>query len=311
MAFKTLTSNLSLRHLRAFMAVAQESSMTRAATRLHLTPSALSMLVRSMEDDLGIRMFDRTTRRLVLTEAGQQLFPVVKQVFDDLEQGISSLQQAQALKSSHLTLATSPLLASALMPQVIASFRQQHPLVRVNLIDGAVESLPTLVRDGSADLAICTANSDAADLHAKQLYVDKLMLVCQPSHPLAQRREVEWQELAEEPLILLRHGSGLRVLVDTALARWSRKIVPAYEVSQVATALGLVGAGEGISVLPSYAITRAQDASQAPRLATVALVAPVVSREIVALSRTATDMSGVASSLVSHFRKLAGKHQGG
>jgi LysR family carnitine catabolism transcriptional activator len=78
MAFKTAASNLSLRQLRAFLCVAEEASMTRAATRLHLTPSALSMLVRGMEDDLEFKLFERTTRRLVLTEAGQQLLPTVE-----------------------------------------------------------------------------------------------------------------------------------------------------------------------------------------------------------------------------------------
>jgi DNA-binding transcriptional LysR family regulator len=87
MSSKLATSNLSLRQLRAFVAVAQESSMTRAAARLHLTPSALSMLVRAMEDDLGVRLFERTTRRLVLTAAGQQFLPTVERVFAELEQG--------------------------------------------------------------------------------------------------------------------------------------------------------------------------------------------------------------------------------
>ena len=95
MGFKTSSSNLSLRQLRAFLSVAEESSMARAATRLHLTPSALSMLVRGMEDDLGFRLFDRTTRSLVLTDAGQQLLPTVRQVFESLEQGIDSVRTAQ------------------------------------------------------------------------------------------------------------------------------------------------------------------------------------------------------------------------
>jgi LysR family carnitine catabolism transcriptional activator len=186
MGFKTSTSNLSLRQLRAFLTVAEETSMTRAAARLHLTPSALSMLVRSMEDEVGFRLFDRTTRRLVPTAAGQQLLPTVRQVFDGLEEGIDAVRQAQATRASLLVVATSPLLASALVPQVIAAFRQQHPQVRVRLVDAAVESLPGLVREGAADIAVCTANSDVSDLHGDQrLYSDPLMLVCPPGHPLA------------------------------------------------------------------------------------------------------------------------------
>ncbi len=307
MGFKTSSSNLSLRQLRAFLSVAEESSMARAANRLHLTPSALSMLVRGMEDDLGFRLFDRTTRSLVLTDAGQQLLPTVRQVFESLEQGIDSVRTAQQVKASRFVVGTSPLLASALVPEVIASFRQQHPQVRVELIDAAVESLPALVRDGRADMVVCTANSDVSDLHATRLYSDKLLLVCPREHPLASRREVEWQALCDEPLVLLRPGSGLRALVDKAIARWGKRNPPAHEVSQVATALGLVAAGEGVAILPSYAILRAQSASQERQLVTVPLVSPVVRREIVALTRVADQLAPGCAGFISHFKLVTGK----
>ena len=301
------SSNLSLRQLRAFLAVAQESSMTRAAAKLHLTPSALSMLVRAMEDDVGVRLFERTTRRLVLTDAGEQFLPTVERVFAELEQGLGRLQAAQQVKNSVLRLVATPLLASALFPQLIASFRLQHPQVRVELLDGPVDSLPALVRQAQVDMAVCTANDDDADLLATPLYADTLMLACHTSHPLAEQREVAWQDLLSEPLILMRHGSGLRTLVDQAFARWSRRMQPAYEVSQVATALGLVAAGEGVSVLPSYAISRAQALSPASAIATLALVSPTVSRQIVALTKSGAEISSAAQAFMEHFKKHAGK----
>lgn len=307
MPFKLASSNLSLRQLRAFLAVAQESSMTRAATRLHLTPSALSMLVRSLEDDLGMRLFERTTRRVLLTEAGQQFLPTVEQVFSQLDSGITSLQQSQRLKASLLSVAASPLLASALFPKVIASFRAQHPQVTVVLMDAPIDSLPDLVRRGEVDMAVGTAHIDVADLSTHLLYVDKLMLACHVDHPLAQAREVAWPSLMEEPLILMRHGSGLRSLVDKTIAKWCKHLKPAYEVSQVATALGLVAEGQGVSILPSYAISRAQAASQALSIATVALVGPVVEREIVALTPLAAPTPVVVEAFIEHFKKHAVK----
>jgi len=308
MPFKLATSHLSLRQLRAFLAVAQESSMTRAATRLHLTPSALSMLVRGMEDDLGMRLFERTTRRVVLTDAGKQFLPTVELVFQQLDSGIASLQQSQRMKAAQLRVAASPLLASALFPKVIASFRSQHPQVTVVLMDAPVDSLSDLVRRGDVDMAVCTANSDVTDLSAHLLYVDKLMLACHIDHPLAQEREVSWQSLVDEPLILMRHGSGLRSLVDKTIFKWSKHLQPAYEVSQVATALGLVSEGEGVSILPSYAISRAKAAAQALSIATVALVRPVVEREIVALMPVNAESSVEANALIEHFKKHAGKN---
>lgn len=306
MPIKPATSQLSLRQLRAFSAVAQESSMTRAAAKLHLTPSALSMLVRSMEDDLGLRLFERTTRSLVLTEAGKQFLPTVDQVFLQLDEAIANLQKSQHLKSAQLRVAASPLLASALFPKVIASFRAHHPHIRVVLMDAPIDSLPDMVRRGQVDMAVCTATEDLTDLSVQLLYVDKLMLACHVSHPLADQQEVTWQCLVDEPLILLRHGSGLRALVEQAFSKWCKRLHPAYEVSQVATALGLVAEGQGVSILPSYAITRVQAASPALSLATVALVSPIVEREIVALTLTSADTSSVTSAFVGHFKKHAG-----
>ena len=302
MGFKASTSNLSLRQLRAFLLVADEASMTRAATRLHLTPSALSMLVRSMEGELGFRLFERTTRRLSLTDAGRQLLPTVCQVFDSLEAGIDAVRSAQQVRDSLLVVATSPLLASALVPEVIASFRQQHPQVRVRLVDASVESLPALVRDNGADIAVCTASNDVADLAVEQLYSDPLMLVCPVGHPLAAQREVKWQTLREEPLVLMRPGSGLRALVDKAFARMPPPRAPAHEVAQVATALGLVAAGEGLAILPSYAITRASTSYPGRTLVSVPLISPLVRRDIVALTRVSDQPAPGCEAFVHHFK---------
>ena len=189
MSMRSAASNLSFRQLRAFVAVADETSMTRAATKLSLTPSALSMLIRSMEEDLGVRLFERTTRKLILTESGERLLPVVREVFQRLDEGIQSVLRSQQVRESTLTLATSPLMAASYVPKVMAGFRQLQPAVKIRLVDAPVESLPSLVRQGEVDLAICTATEDTADLHAEQLYVDRLMLVCHPDHPMAERSE--------------------------------------------------------------------------------------------------------------------------
>ncbi len=303
MSMRPVAPNLSFRQLRAFVAVADETSMTRAAARLSLTPSALSMLIRAMEEDLGLKLFERTTRRLVLTEAGQSLLPVVREVFQRLDDGILYAQRSQQLKESVLTLATSPLMAASFVPKVMAGFRQQQPAVKIRLMDAPVDSLPALVRTGEVDLAICTATDECADLHAELLYVDRLMLVCHADHPLAQRNEVRWQELVTEPLILMQHGSGLRALAERALAKWTQTVTPAQEVSHVATAVGLVEAGEGVAVLPSYAIARVQPTLNDPHIVTIPIVSPVVKRQIVALARTPANITKTAEAFIEYFKK--------
>ena len=303
MASRSLAPNLSFRQLRAFVAVAEETSMTRAAARLSLTPSALSMLIRALEEDLGVKLFERTTRQLVLTEAGAQLLPVVREVFQRLDEGIGAVLRDQQVKESVLTLATSPLMAASFVPKAMAGFRQLHPTVRIRLVDAPVDALPDLARTGVVDLAICTASDEFTDLHQELLYVDRLMFVCHDGHPLASRAEVRWQDLVSEPLVLMQPGSGLRTLADRAFAKWTKSLTPAHEVSHVATALGLVEAGEGVSILPSYAITRAQPTMSATHIVTIPIASPVVKRQIVALARSPQAISKTARAFIVFFKK--------
>lgn len=277
--------------------------MTLAAARLSLTPSALSMLIRALEADLGVNLFERTTRKLVLTDAGARLLPVVREVFQRLDEGIGEVMRDQQVKERVLTLATSPLMAASFVPKAMAGFRLLQPTVRIRLVDAPVDALPDMVRTGAVDLAIGTASDQFSDLHQELLYVDRLMFVCHDGHPLAERMEVHWQELVAEPLVLLQHGSGLRTLADRAFAKWTKSLTPAHEVSHVATALGLVEAGEGVSILPSYAITRAQPAMNTTRLVTIPIGSPVVKRHIVALARSPQAVSKTAKAFMAYFKK--------
>ena len=140
------------------------------------------------------------------------------------------------------------------------------------------------------------------DLVSTTLYQDKLMLACLGSHPLAEQREVRWSELADEDLVLLRHGSGLRTLVERGFAEVGEAARPAFEVSHVATAVGLVEAGMGISILPSYALTRTRSVS----VVAVPLVAPVMQRNIVAITVSQRQLSASCEAFLSHFQSEMG-----
>lgn len=291
-------SNLSLRQLRAFLLVTEEGNMTRAAARMHLTLSALSMLIRTLEEALGMRLFARTTRRVELTQAGLQFVPAVQQMFASLESGVKDLQAHQRLQSESVVLATSPLLAASLIPHVIAQCRQQRPRMRVTLIDVPVEQVAVSVREGRADMGICTASQEHADLVQRVLHEDALMLACHKDHPLAAGKDVRWVDLHGQPLILQNPGTGLRKLVDLALSGVASDFHASFEVANIQTALGLVAAGLGVSVLPAYSLSRSNQRD----VVGVPLVDPVVNREIVAICTRTRPFSAAAEFLISHFR---------
>jgi LysR family carnitine catabolism transcriptional activator len=292
-------TGVTIRQLRAFLAVAQEASITRAAQRLHLTPSALSMLVSTLEGELSVRLFERTTRRLALTDAGAALLPAIHTVFDNLDAAFDGLRQLSDRRSGRFAVATSPLLSATVMPRLLTSFRLKHPEVRVELLDLPVDEIAQAVRSGQADIGVRTEGTDMADLVSVTLYQDRLMLACLGSHRLARKPEVTWRDLVDEDLVLISHGSGLRTLVERGFADNRETVQPAFEVAHVTTAVGLVEAGLGIAILPSYAITRTRSAS----VVAVPLVAPVMQRNIVALTDGQRQLSAPCEAFLVHFQQ--------
>jgi LysR family carnitine catabolism transcriptional activator len=291
-------ANVTIRQLRAFVAVAEDGSITRAAQRLHLTPSALSMLVSGLEGELSVRLFERTTRRMALSDAGQELLPAISKVFADLDNAFDALRQFSDRRSGRFAVATSPLLAATLLPGLLASFRERFPSIRVDILDLPVDGIAQAVRSGQADFGVCTIDTEPSDLAITPLYQDRLMLVCPDQHPLAQQDSVRWSELTNEPLIWLRHGSGLRRLVEQGFAQAGETVAPAFEVANVTTAMGLIEAGLGISILPAYALRR----TRAIGVKGVPLTTPVLERSIVALTAQGRALSAPCQSFLSHFQ---------
>ncbi len=292
--------SVTLRQLRAFVAVAQEQSITRAAGRMHLTASGLSMLVSSLEAELAVRLFERTTRRVVLTEEGQALLPSVQVLFKDLDQAFDGLRRLSARRRGRFAVATSPLLAATLLPQLLASFRLRFPDIAVDLLDLPVDGIAQAVREGRADFGVCTADQEVAGLLTTTLYQDRLMLACLADHPLAGRKEVRWSELVGEPLALLRPGSGLRSLAERGFAEIGEPVVPAFEVAHVSTAVGLVEAGLAVAILPSFALSR----TRSPSVVAVPLTAPLMQRDIVALTDSQRELSGPCQAFLVHFKTM-------
>jgi len=291
--------SVTIRQLRAFVAVAEDGSITRAAQRLHLTPSALSMLISGLEGELSVRLFERTTRRMALSDAGQELLPAISKVFVDLDIAFDALRQFSDRRSGRFAVATSPLLASTLLPGLLASFHERYPAIRVDILDLPVDGIAQAVRSGQADFGVCTIDSEPADLVITPLYQDRLMLACPEQHPLAAKASVRWSDLTGEPLIWLRHGSGLRRLVEQGFAQAGEAVAPAFEVSNVTTAMGLIESGLGISILPAYALRR----TRAVGVKGVPLIAPVLERNIVALTAQGRALSAPCQNFLAHFQR--------
>lgn len=294
-------ANVSLKQLRAFAAVAREGSFTRAAQSLFLSQSALSALISGLESELGLRLLDRTTRRVLLTEAGQELVPTVERVLGDLDQAAHELRLAAQARRGRVRLGTTPLLAASMLPELMHSFAAAHPGIQLLLSDASADVLVAQLRQGELDLALATFDQAAEpDLELQTLLADPMVLVCHADHALAARRELGWAALLDEPLLLLKPGSGLRALVERSFAGLQARPRLAQEVSHISTALALAAAGLGVAVLPAYALKAGGAAAQG--LVGVPLVEPRVQRELALAQLRQRSLSPAAQALATHLR---------
>lgn len=247
------TANLTLRQLRAFVAVAEAGSFTAAARAMHLTQSALSVLVRELERALGVPLFDRHTRQVVPTEAGREFLPAAHRLLGDLAGAVAGLGELRDKKRGLLRVAAPQLMACTLMPDLIARFRERHPDVVVRLVDTLPERLLDGLRANQVELAIGQDMVVDEAIERQALLRDRHWLVCPREHALARRRTVRWRELEPWPFIAPTRDFRGRIAPELApaLREWLQR-PGTQEVSYMTTALGMVASGLGLTVCPTY-----------------------------------------------------------
>ncbi|MBB6562264.1 DNA-binding transcriptional LysR family regulator [Acidovorax soli] len=248
--------NPSLRQLRVFQAVALHSSFTRAGDQIGLTQPAVSRCVTELEQHLGIKLLDRTTREVVLTEAGRSLAVRLQRVLEDLDTMLLDVRGLATQRQGRVRVASSPTLSANLLPECIARCRQEHPGLELLLLDRMQHDALASVLSGEVDFGVVIepepGRSD--ELHAEPILSEPFCLVCPPTHRLARQRSVRWAALHGEPLVLLDHASGSRRLIDDALRGHGVQAPVAQEVGHVTTIFRMLDAGLGISVVPTLAL---------------------------------------------------------
>ena len=245
--------DFNLRQMRAFAAIGRLASFTQAAALLHTTQPALSARIRELETALDVRLFDRSTRSVRLTQAGEDLLPIVEQVLADLGSVVEQARDVAARKTGRVTLAALPSVASGLLPAAIARFRRRHPRITISLRDAVADRVVEAIRSREVDLGVTSIATSDPRFEITRLGSDRIVLVLPRAHPLAAQRRLSLAMLVDHPLILMDRDSSVRHMVDAAYAAVGRLAVPAFEVTFMSTAVGLVRAGLGVTLLPSTA----------------------------------------------------------
>jgi len=242
---------LELRQLEHFVAVAEEGHFGRAADRANIVQSGLSASIRSLERELGTRLFDRTTRRVELTESGRALLTEARRVLGAATAAREAVAGVEGLQRGTLSLGIMQSLAAVQLPALLARFNSLHPGVDIRLRQAGTTVLLREVREGRLELAFASLPDTApAGLAGHELLSEALMLACPPDHPLAERDSVSLSNLKDQPFVDSYPEWGLRIANDRAFASAGIERHVAFEVNDMPTLLELVAHGLGVAIIP-------------------------------------------------------------
>ncbi|MEG2976954.1 MAG: LysR family transcriptional regulator [Comamonas sp.] len=244
-------NNVSLRQLRAFDEVARQGAFAPAARELCLTQSALSESIRQLEEALGMRLFDRTTRTVGLTSAGQAFLVDVRQAFDTLEQGFQNLGDLAALRRGKVRIAAAPSVLAVLLLPVLPALRAQYPGIEVDLVEDSAEGIAQRVQAGLVDFGVGAANPAGGDLLTQPLVSDAMGLVARADEPLLRARRLVAADLAHLPFVGLTTDTAISQLLAAAPGMPANVLQPSLRLSNPQLLFEAVSLGLGVSIVPA------------------------------------------------------------
>lgn len=245
--------NVTLRQLRAFTALARTGSFTYAADSMHVTQSALSGLIKELEQALGVQVVDRTTRKIQLSEVGREFYPLIDKIIQDLDGVLEEVTNLKALKKGMVRIAVPQLMACTMLPEVIAEYRKVQPDVQIRLVDCGVESVVSRVLSGEVDVGLGPERTLTAGVNAATLFEMPFVLVFPKKHPLEKLKRITWADAVGFPFISLQGQFTERLSVDLHASVRDLTLTPSNEVAFMTTALSMVSANLGVAACLPYA----------------------------------------------------------
>jgi DNA-binding transcriptional LysR family regulator len=289
--------------VQAFIAIGEAGSFQKAADSLFITQTALTRRLQNLENFLGVKLVERTTRSVGLTIIGGDFLPHARRLLTELSMALLEIRETGKVQRGDVTIACVPTVAYHFLPAVIQEYSAQHPNNRIKVLDHTSSGVADAVLRREAEFGINVAGIQHSDLSSTSLLDDSFVLVCRDDHPLAKKKTITWKQLEPHPLILLGQFSGNRPLLDLGLGGTNLKLTSFFEVQRVATALGLVAEGMGAAVLPWLSIPR----EAYPRIRVIHLTHPLISRTLTLVTRKPSALSPAARALYEMLHAAARK----
>ncbi|MDG0835990.1 LysR family transcriptional regulator [Roseateles saccharophilus] len=291
------SNGLDLDQLRAFVAVADLLSFRRAADELHLSPPALSRRIERLEERVGARLLERTSRSVRPSVVGEAFLERVRTVLEDLDDAVLGVHELASGHTGRITVAAVPSAASSFVPRALARLAGRYPAIRSRLLDGSLQATAQAVLGGLADVGIGFNDSPIAGLQAELLGEDPYVLAVPAGHHWQGLRALSLQELHNEPLLSLAGGSGNRALLDEQFAQAGIAPRVIHEAAHIWALTGMVEAGLGCALVPAM-VARPAPAG----VAVVALRGQPLRRKITLLTPVERRLTPLAQRLLPELR---------
>jgi DNA-binding transcriptional LysR family regulator len=246
---------IKLRQVEGFLAAADTGSFSRAAEKIGMTQPAFSQLIREMESALDVKLFDRSTRQVHITDTGKLLRDQMRRGLLEIEDACSNARAIIRLEQGKLSLAVLPSLAFGFVTSALARYHLAYPNISVRLYEAHNGLALDRVAQRQADFAVCTDLHIPPSMTFETLFQDELVAVLPSTHPLARSKVIEWPQLMDEPLILISaQSSANNELVRSAFQQNGLDKTADCEVLNIVTALSMVRAGFGVTIIPRVAL---------------------------------------------------------
>ncbi|MGE8203509.1 cidABC operon transcriptional activator CidR [Heyndrickxia sp. NPDC080065] len=263
---------MDIQHLKYFVAVATEGNFTKAAQMLYVSQPTISKMVKSIEEELGVVLFDRTGKQIKLTDAGEIIFVQAQNIIKSFQNLSSELDDLMQLKTGNIQIGLPPMVGSRFFPKVIHEFHKQYPNITVQLVEDGAKKVERDVGNGTLDLGVVVLPTNEKLFHTFSFVNEKLMLLTHLDHPLSKKDEVKLSELELESFILFRKDFTLhdRIITECVRAGFHPNII--YESSQWDFISEMVIAELGIALLPE---TVCRQVNQ-EKVSIIPLVEPII-----------------------------------
>ncbi|EJO94848.1 LysR family transcriptional regulator [Ectopseudomonas mendocina DLHK] len=296
---------MTIKQLRAFLAVAQSLSFAQACERLHLSQPALSLAIKNLEQSLGGQLLVRTTRSVALTPEGETLLPIAVRLLADWDNAEDLLRQHFTLQMGKVAVAAMPSFAGNRLPSALRAFRDAYPRVNVAVHDVINEQVMEMVRDGRVELGIAFEPATLDGLQFTPLYEDRFVAVVPADSELAGREALSWVDLLDRPFITLQRPSAVRLLLEDSVIASHGRLPVAFESHQLVTVGRMVAEGLGVSAVPQ--LCRQQMEELGARC--LPLGEPQVTRRVGLLHQAGRQLSSAAQALSDTLLRQAERYQ--